>query len=83
MLDNGGEGRGPDGTGVPQHGEVRAGYLNKVQAASYLGIGQRDLSKLVRRRKITYRPISRKIWLFKVAELDRDMDKLKVTAVGQ
>jgi len=83
MVDDGGAGRDPDNTGVPQRVEVRRGYVGKAEAAAYLGIGKRDLSKLVQRRKIPYRPISRKIWLFKLAELDRAMDRLKITAVGE
>ena len=83
MVDDGGTGRDPSQSGIPQSVEVRPGYLNKVQAAAYLGIGPRDLSKLVRRRMVPCRPISRKIWLFKAGELDRALDRLKVTAVGE
>lgn len=83
MVEDGGEGRDPSKSGFPLSVEARPGYLNKVQAASYLGIGQRDLSKLVQRHVISYRRLSRKTWLFKVGELNRGVDRFKVNAVGE
>jgi len=59
------------------------GFMNKVEAAAYMGIGKRDLSKLVQRRMIPYRRLSRKTWLFTVAELNQAIDRFRIAAVGE
>ena len=48
-----------------------------------MGIGKRDLSKLVQRRMIPYRRLSRKTWLFTVAELNQAIDRFRIAAVGE
>jgi excisionase family DNA binding protein len=82
MVDISGEGRDPI-AGTPRRLEVKPGFMAKDEAAAYLGIGKRDLSKLVQRHVIPYRRLSRKTWLFKVGELNQAIDRFKVAAVGE
>ena len=57
-------------------------YLRKKQAAVYLSVTERTLSRLMCRRAVPYLKVTSRIVLFDVEELDRALRRYRVRAVG-
>ena len=70
--------RKPDGVVA-----IKPGYLRKADAAKYLGISVRTLSKWMSERIIAFSKVSRRACLFRQADLDAAMGRFRVTAVGE
>lgn len=62
--------------------DKRHAYLNRGEAAEYLGVCPRTISELQRKRLIPHVKLARKCVRFRPADLDRAMDRLTVKAVG-
>ena len=62
---------------------VLAGYLRKGDEARYLNISIRTLTEWMRRGVVAYIKLSRKVCLFRQADLDAAMERYRVTAVGE
>lgn len=62
---------------------VRPGYVRKADAAKYLGISVRTLSKWMSGRIIAFSKVSRRACLFRQADLDAAMDRFRLAAVGE
>ena len=83
MFDNGGESRGPQG-----HGDVvgignRPAYLDSKGAARYLNVTERVVNDMRRQRKLTCYRLGNKTIRYLAADMDRDIRKLKINAVGE
>ena len=60
---------------------VPRGYVRRKEAAKYLGISERTLTEWQRSRLVPHIPVSHKVTLFKIKELERALDRLTVRAV--
>jgi hypothetical protein len=69
--------------GVEGGAAVRRGYLRKSEAARYLGIAERTLSAWMTRRLVPYVKVSHRVVMFRIADLDRAMERFRVKAVGE
>ena len=70
---------------LAKSGKVPPGYLRKSDAAAYLGgIAPRTLQEWVRQRIVPSIPVTRKVVLFRVSDLDEAMKRLerKARAAG-
>jgi len=62
---------------------VLPGYLRKEDAAKYLNISIRTLTDWMRCGIVAYMKLSRKVCLFRQADLDSAMTRYRVRAVGE
>lgn len=62
---------------------VLPGYLRKADAARYLNISIRTLTDWMQRGTVAYMKLSRKVCLFRQADLDAAMDRYRISAVGE
>lgn len=62
---------------------VLPGYLRKGDAAKYLNISIRTLTDWMRCGIVAYMKLSRKVCLFRQADLDAAMSRYRVSAVGE
>ncbi len=57
------------------------GYLRKQAAAQYMGICERTLSDLMRKRVIPFHKVSRGLVLFRISDIDQALDKFRVESI--
>jgi len=62
---------------------VRPGYIRKADAARYLGISVRTLTDWMQQHIVPFIKISHRVCLFRQADLDTAMDRLRIKAVGE
>ena len=62
---------------------ILPGYLRKGDAAKYLNISVRTLTDWMRCGIVAYMKLSRKVCLFRQADLDSAMARYRVRAVGE
>lgn len=58
------------------------GYLRREDAARFLGVGLTTLAQWQAERRVPFAKVSHRVCLFKVADLERCVDKLTVRAAG-
>lgn len=58
------------------------GYLRREAAAAYLGISLRTLAEWQTERRIPFAKMSHRVCLFKIADLEKTIDRLTVRAAG-
>ena len=83
MIGQGGTGRGQQGSKESDHEAVAMHYLDTEGAAQYLGVTEREVDELRRHRKISFFRLGYRTIRFLAANLDRDLERLKVKAVGE
>ena len=59
------------------------GYMRREEAAKYLGISLRTLTDWQQNRIIPFRPVSHRVTLFRLADLDEAMKRFLVKAIGE
>jgi hypothetical protein len=62
---------------------VRPGYLRQADAARYMGISVRTLSDWMRRHIVSYSKVTHRVCLFKQADLDAMIERVKIKAIGE
>lgn len=62
---------------------IKQGYVRKVEAAKYLGISIRTLSKWMSMHLIAYSKMSHKVCLFRLKDLDAAVERLRLKAIGE
>ena len=82
MISGGGERRSRQGIARDICGRSASVHLDERDAAQYLNTSVRNLTELMRRRKVTYIKLGHRTVRFRVEDLDRDLDRLRVKAVG-
>ena len=82
MVDGGGEGRTLLGCRVNDGVSVATGLLDKRGAAKYLNTTVRNITSLMRRRKLTFIKLGYRTVRFRQDELESDLNRLTVQAVG-
>lgn len=60
-----------------------AGYIRRKEAAKYLGVTVRCLTKWQARRIIPYHKVSRRCCLYRKPDLDKAMNRFRLKAVGE
>lgn len=63
--------------------EMRPGYLRREDAARFLGVSLRTLATWQEERRIPFAKLSHRVCLFKIADLERAIDRLTVRAAGE
>ena len=59
---------------------ITAGLLDLTEAANYLGISNRALRDLCKRRAVTYAKIDYRNWRFRVCDLEAYLERIRVKA---
>jgi excisionase family DNA binding protein len=59
------------------------GFLRREDAARFLGVSVRTLAQWQAERRISFAKVSHRVVLFKVADLEKCMDRLTVRAAGE
>jgi excisionase family DNA binding protein len=62
--------------------DIRPGFLRREDAARFLGISLRTLAEWQAEHRIPYAKMSHRVCLFKVADLEKSIDRLTVKAGG-
>jgi excisionase family DNA binding protein len=64
-------------TNEKEGGMELQGYMRKEDVAKYLGVTPRTISRLMRRKKLPFHKLSRRLVLFRLRDVDAAMDRLK------
>jgi hypothetical protein len=67
---------------VVSHDKMKPGFLRRDDAAAFLGISLRTLAQWQTEKRIPFAKVSHRVCLFKVADLEKTVDRLTVKAVG-
>jgi excisionase family DNA binding protein len=59
---------------------ITAGLLDLTEAANYLGISNRALRDLCKRRAVTYAKIDYRNWRFRVRDLEAYLERIRIKA---
>lgn len=62
---------------------IKPGYVRRAEAARYLGISIRTLSKWMSMHLIAYSKVSHRVCLFRLKDLDATIERLRYIAVGE
>jgi len=62
--------------------ETRAGWTRSAGAAKYCGVSGRTIREWQTRGLISFAKVSHRVCLFKIADLDKALDRLVTKAVG-
>jgi len=82
MFQNSGEGRGPQGPSDAGNVGITPAYLDTKGAARYVNVTEREINDLRRHRKLTCYRLGKKTIRYLPADIDRDLRKLRINAVG-
>ncbi len=61
---------------------VRPGYLRREDAARFLGVSLRTLAEWQSEKRVPFAKMSHRVCLFKIADLERTIDRLTIKAAG-
>jgi excisionase family DNA binding protein len=62
--------------------DIQPGFLRREDAARFLGVSLRTLAEWQSEHRIPYAKMSHRVCLFKVADLEKCIDRLTVKAAG-
>jgi len=65
-----------------ESGGMRPGFLRREDAAKYLGVSLRTLALWQSEHRIPYAKMSHRVCLFKVADLEKCIDRLTTKTAG-
>jgi len=82
MVTNNGDGRS-QAADVADQPAVMPAYLDTTGAARYLGVTEREVDEMRRQKKISFFKLGYRTIRFRVVNLDRDLERLRVHAVGE
>ena len=82
MVTNSGEGRS-QAADLADRPAINPAYLDTEGAARYLGVTGREVDELRRQKKISFYRLGYRTIRFRAVNLDRDLESLRVHAVGE
>lgn len=63
--------------------QIRPGYLRSAAAAHYMGISIRTLTNWVKARRVAQIKPSKRVSLFRIADLDSALTRFRSNAIGE